>query len=156
VALIEDRFGPEAYPARIRMAELPEGSELIPNPYNRIPGFSLGQHFFLPGFPEMAWPMAQWILDEHYGFAKRPARGEQSLKVRNIPESGLVPIMEALANRFAGLKLFSLPHLGDDPYIELGFRGEGELEQAIQALCALLEKQDVVFEPMESKSTGGD
>ncbi|MGD8589043.1 MAG: molybdopterin-binding protein [Chromatiales bacterium] len=156
VALLEERFGPDAYPTRIRMAELPEGCELIPNPYNRIPGFSLGQHFFLPGFPEMAWPMAQWVLDEHYGFAKCPARREQALKVRNVPESGLVPIMEALAGRFPGLKLFSLPHLGDDPYIELGFRGDGDLQQAFQALHRHLKNQDMDFEIMEAKDAGAD
>ena len=46
----EARFGEEAYPIRIRMADLPEGSRLIPNPYNQIPGFSIGHHHFLPGF----------------------------------------------------------------------------------------------------------
>jgi len=58
-ALIEGRFGEAAYPERIHMADLPAGSRLIPNLYNQIAGFSLGEHHFLPGFPEMAWPMAQ-------------------------------------------------------------------------------------------------
>ena len=146
VALLEERFGSDAYPIRIRMAELPQGAELIPNPYNRIPGFSLGQHFFLPGFPEMAWPMAQWVLDEYFGPSKRTLVHELALRVRNTPESSLVPIMETLAKRFFGLKLFSLPHLGDDPYIELGFRGRGELESAIDALKSLLAQQGVPFE----------
>ncbi|HNF88502.1 MAG TPA: competence/damage-inducible protein A, partial [Thiobacillaceae bacterium] len=47
---------------RLRMGELPEGAALIPNPYNRIPGFSLGRHHFVPGFPVMAWPMIEWVL----------------------------------------------------------------------------------------------
>jgi molybdopterin-biosynthesis enzyme MoeA-like protein len=151
VALLEARFGSEAYPTRIRMAELPAGCALIPNPYNQIPGFFLEQHFFLPGFPEMAWPMAQWVLDEHYGFSKRPAVREQALKVRNIPESALVPVMEELAERFSGLKLYSLPHLGGDPYIELGFRGDGDLEQAILTLGSLLQDQGMSFDLMNEQ-----
>ena len=39
VAEIEARFGAEAYPDRILMADLPQGSRIIPNPFNRIPGF---------------------------------------------------------------------------------------------------------------------
>ena len=156
VALLEERFGSDAYPIRIHMAELPEGAELIPNPYNRIPGFSLGQHFFLPGFPEMAWPMAQWVLDEHYGFTKCSGKGERALKVRNTPESNLVPIMESIAQSFTGLKLFSLPHLGSDPYIELGFRGEGDLELAIDKLCGLLVAQGMEFERQETPTTDTD
>ena len=57
VAEIEARFGAGAYPRRILMADLPQGSRIIPNPFNRIPGFTLGHHHFLPGFPQMAWPM---------------------------------------------------------------------------------------------------
>ena len=144
--LIEERFGRDAYPTRIQMAELPQGSALIPNPYNRIPGFSVSEHYFLPGFPEMAWPMAEWVLDEVYGYPKACTLGERALKVRNTPESSLVPIMESLGERFPNLKLFSLPHLGEDPHIELGFRGEGDLELAIQALQALLNRQGVPFE----------
>ena len=44
VAIIEEQFGAEAYANRILMAELPENALLIPNPVNRIPGFSLGDH----------------------------------------------------------------------------------------------------------------
>jgi molybdopterin-biosynthesis enzyme MoeA-like protein len=155
VTLLEERFGPDAYPTRIRMAELPQGAELIPNPYNRIPGFSLDKHFFLPGFPEMAWPMAQWVLDEHYGFARHPLVQERALIVHNTPESSLVPIMKSLGKRFTGLKLFSLPHLGDEPYIELGFRGEGELETAIETLKSLLQQQGVVFEELTQPPSAG-
>ena len=32
------------------MVEFPEGAELVPNPVNRVPGFSLREGYFLPGF----------------------------------------------------------------------------------------------------------
>ena len=59
-AAIEAQFGKDAYPNRIRMADLPDGCELIPNPVNRCPGFSIHDHHFLPGFPHMGWPMMDW------------------------------------------------------------------------------------------------
>src|SRR4051812_25858204 len=51
---------------RLKMAEFAEGAALIPNPYNNIAGFSLRKHYFVPGFPVMAWPMLEWVLDNHY------------------------------------------------------------------------------------------
>jgi molybdopterin-biosynthesis enzyme MoeA-like protein len=66
VAQIEARFGKDAYPKRILMAEFPLGAATVPNPYNRISGFTWKQHYFLPGFPEMAWPMMEWVLDTLY------------------------------------------------------------------------------------------
>jgi molybdopterin-biosynthesis enzyme MoeA-like protein len=145
-ALIEARFGQAAYPTRIQMADLPANCELIPNPYNRVPGFSVNIHYFLPGFPEMAWPMARWVLDQIYAYPKLPPIGERALKILNTPESRLVPIMQKLSAGFPGLKLFSLPHLGEEPYLELGFRGQGDLERAISSLQSLLEKEGVSFE----------
>jgi len=135
VAEIEAQFGADAYPIRILMADLPEGSELIPNPYNRVPGFSLRDHYFLPGFPDMAHPMARWVLDNHYSAGAVPER-ELSLKVFGAPESTLLPLMQQLTADHPQLKLFSLPRLGPDGFVELGFRGRDGLEPAFAALRA--------------------
>ncbi|MBK1703489.1 competence/damage-inducible protein A [Halochromatium glycolicum] len=143
--LIEGRFGADAYPQRIRMADLPDGSSLIPNPVNQVPGFCLQGHWFLPGFPQMAWPMAEWVLDTHYGCATEPLH-EEALVVRGVPESRLIPLMERLGAEFPDLKLFSLPHLGDtepEHHILLGFRGRGDLGPAMATLRAGLEAEGV-------------
>lgn len=95
VAEIEARFGADAYPHRIHMADLPQDCELIPNPFNRIPGFSLNRHHFLPGFPEMAHPMARWVLDPHYGDQVLPER-QLAIRVYGTPESYLMPLLERL------------------------------------------------------------
>jgi molybdopterin-biosynthesis enzyme MoeA-like protein len=50
---------------RFKMGEFPIGSDIIPNPYNQIPGFRIKEHHFLPGFPVMAAPMMAWCLDTH-------------------------------------------------------------------------------------------
>src|SRR5690606_19156644 len=59
---------------RLRMGEFPEGADIVPNPYNRIPGFRIRSHWFMPGFPVMAWPMIEWILDTHYRSTSSRAR----------------------------------------------------------------------------------
>ncbi|MBK1649819.1 competence/damage-inducible protein A [Rhabdochromatium marinum] len=146
--IIEERFGAEAYPHRILMAELPEGSTLIPNPVTRVPGFQIHQHWFLPGFPSMAWPMVDWVLDTHYA----PTTGaqtipltEQAVEVVGVAESRLIPLMHDLGAEFPALKLFSLPHMGEDPCIRLGFRGRGTLDAAMQALCERLTAEQIHY-----------
>lgn len=141
-ALLEEQFGEAAYPNRIAMADLPQGAELIPNPVNQIPGFSLADHWFLPGFPKMAWPMAEWVLETHYG--RCAIQREAALEVRGVPESRLIPLMHRLGAAHPDLSLFSLPHMGENPYILLGFRGRTGLEQAMADL-----RQALVAESIE-------
>jgi molybdopterin-biosynthesis enzyme MoeA-like protein len=128
VTLLERRFGAEAYPNRVRMAELPEGASLIPNPVNGIPGFACAQHYCVPGFPAMAEPMLRWVLDGPLA-PLRPAEApvEQALRVFGVAESRLVPLLEALEGRYPDLRISCLPgYQGDVPRIELGVRGSGE------------------------------
>lgn len=143
-ALIEERFGDKAYPHRIRMADFPAGSELIPNPYNRVAGFSINAHYFMPGFPDMAHPMGEWVLDTYYGTQLKPQQ-ELSLKVYGVSENELMPIMLELTGRYPELKLFSLPRLGKESFVELGFHGHKNLEQAFASLKQRLEEARLSF-----------
>jgi molybdopterin-biosynthesis enzyme MoeA-like protein len=122
---IEAQFGEGAYPIRVRMAELPEGSDLIPNPFNRVPGFSLRQHYFLPGFPQMSWPMMRWVLDTHYPELQGQKTCVKAIIIEQESESLWVDWMETFEQQFPDLKLYSLPHIGDDGsrHIELGCVG---------------------------------
>jgi len=120
------------------MADLPEGAELIPNPINRMPGFSVREHHFLPGFPDMAHPMAEWVLDHHY--SRQAPQQQHSVWVQGVTETDLMPLMEALERRFPEHKLFSLPRLDEPRRVELGYRGpSSEIEAPFAALMALLE-----------------
>jgi len=146
VAMIEGRFGAAAYPNRILMADLPGRCTLIPNAYNRIPGFSLGDHHFLPGFPVMAWPMLDWVLDRYYPAVDAPQR-EMSVRITNVRESDLLQLMQVLSVRHPEARLFSLPHLGEVSYIDIGFRGESAAVAAAFAdLVSCLEARGLVFE----------
>jgi molybdopterin-biosynthesis enzyme MoeA-like protein len=136
---IRSRFGGEATPQRLAMGEFPEGATIIPNPVNRIPGFSLGEHHFVPGFPQMAWPMVEWVLDTRYrGLFERDRWSEESILVYEAGESQLIPAMEAVGALYAGVKVFSLPSMGDDGsrrHVELGVRGDPrQVKEAAEAL----------------------
>lgn len=151
---IEARFGDDAYPQRIRLAELPAGSDIIPNPYNRIPGFSLGRHHFLPGFPEMAWPMIAWVLDRCYGHlhrARPPIERGITVWAR---EGELLSLMEAFTRRYPHCRLSSLPELNpDQPRLELGVRGEEtEVAAAMDYLQRELAKRGCKWQPARELS----
>ena len=125
VAEIEAQYGERAYPKRILMADFPAHASLIPNPVNRVPGFSLGHHHFMPGFPEMAWPMTEWILDHHYAHLhhQQPSL-EASILVFDAGESQLLDLMQDIVRRFPQVKLFCLPQLDSRRTIELGVKGD--------------------------------
>ncbi len=135
VAEIEARFGAEAYPHRVLMAEFPAGCAIIPNPVNRVASFSIRGHYFFPGFPQMAWPMLDWVLAAHAPlFAARPV-AERAIVVYGAGESQLLPVMDDNVARFPALKLFSLPSFLPDGgrRIELGVRGDPSLLDAALA-----------------------
>jgi molybdopterin-biosynthesis enzyme MoeA-like protein len=140
---------------RFRMAEFPAGASLIPNPYNRIPGFTVAQHHFVPGFPVMAWPMIAWVLDTLYADKfHREARLEKSLLVVEAAEAALTPLMEALEARYPAVRVFSLPSVGDAHtrrHIELGVKGDpGQVEAAWTDMCVELEKMGAEVQPLRA------
>jgi molybdopterin-biosynthesis enzyme MoeA-like protein len=136
---IRARFGGEVTPQRLQMGEFPAGSAIIPNPVNRIPGFSVGDHHFVPGFPQMAWPMVEWVLDTKYNkLFNRDQWAEASIFVYEAGESQLIPAMQAVEAAHKGIKVFSLPSMGQDGsriHVELGVRGDpSQVEPAMQQL----------------------
>lgn len=125
---------------RLQMGHFPQGADIIPNPYNRIPGFSLaGRVHFVPGFPVMAWPMVAWALDTlHRDLHGLGRQVERSVVVYGAIESRLTPLMVDIEARFAPVKVFSLPSV-DHPvhgrHIELGVKGRAEeVDAAFEAL----------------------
>ncbi|MEO8023005.1 molybdopterin-binding protein [Polaromonas sp.] len=164
---------------RLNMGMFPAGADIIPNPYNKIPGFSCfvahgvsstqqgprnglrpaagaaapsggsdphavgnrGGVHFLPGFPVMAWPMIEWVLDTHYaGLHQKLAYSEKSVIVMGSMEAALTPLMLDIEARHSGVKVFSLPSVDHPDYgrhIELGVKGAPEaVNAAYPALLA--------------------
>jgi molybdopterin-biosynthesis enzyme MoeA-like protein len=153
VALIQSQYGEAAYPHRILMAHLPEGSRLIPNPINRVAGFSVDDHHFMPGFPEMAWPMVEWVLDTHYAHLRnlKPAN-EEIIHIIGGRESEFLTTMNAILENYPTLLLSSLPHLGDVPFIEFSLRGNQKDVQAGMAMMInAVESAELVWHDQTNK-----
>jgi molybdopterin-biosynthesis enzyme MoeA-like protein len=136
---------------RLNMGVFPRGAATVPNPYNKIPGFSCGHVHFVPGFPVMAWPMIEWVLDHRYAHLHGGARlVERSVVVFGSMEASLTPLMEDIEARFPGVKVFSLPSV-DHPqwgrHIELGVKAAADPVDAYAALRAGLELAGARFGP---------
>jgi molybdopterin-biosynthesis enzyme MoeA-like protein len=129
---------------RLNMGVFPLGAEIIPNPYNKIPGFTChsqggGAVHFVPGFPVMAWPMMAWVLDTQYAHLfQRAAWVEKSVIVFGSMEATLTPLMETLERSHPAIKVFSLPSVDHPEYgrhIELGVKGHPDVvEKAYPAM----------------------
>lgn len=142
---------------RLQMGMFPVGASIIPNPYNKIPGFSCqGLHggvvHFVPGFPVMAWPMIEWVLEQHYKACWHQVQhSERSVIVFGAQEAALTPLMEQIEAQHPGVKVFSLPSVDHPQYgrhVELGVKGEGVLvEPAYLALMQGLQAVKAVLGP---------
>ena len=131
VAEIEAQYGEGAYPKRVLMADFPQGATLIPNPINRVSGFAINEHYFVPGFPEMSHPMITWVLDTYYPHLfHQQDYIEASILVMEAGESRLIDLMNHILAKYPDLKLFSLPKLDKQRTTELGVKGVASLVQA--------------------------
>ena len=147
---IRDRFGDETNPTRLLLGTFPRGVDIVPNPFNRIPGFRVRDHHFLPGFPQMAHPMAEWVLDTFYAslFNRNPMVDKAFLLTGpNAYESALLDLMERIVAEYPALRLFSLPSVGDDGqrrHLELGVEGEeARVDRAMEAIRLEVERRGI-------------
>ena len=146
---------------RLNMGVFPASAQLIPNPYNKIPGFTCvspghtlqtSAVHFVPGFPVMAWPMMAWVLDHFYAHLfQHGSWQERSVVVYGAMEASLTPLMVRCESDHPSVKVFSLPSV-DHPvhgrHIELGVKGEEGLSaEAFAALKTGLQAFKVEFGP---------
>jgi len=116
---ILEKFGDEAYPHRIHMSDLPEGSNLLFNPVNNMSGFSLNnRYFFVPGFPQMSHPMISDVIKNHFSESTKKYR---YTLLAQTSENTLITLMEKLPE---DIELSSLPIFKNNkPSVELSLIG---------------------------------
>ena len=95
----------EVTPARLKMADVPEGSILLKNPVSKAPGFQLENVYVLPGVPHIM----QAIFE---GFSQELIGGEP-MKSREItaflPEGKFGANLEEIQSRFLDADIGSYP-----------------------------------------------
>jgi len=147
-AIIEEQFGKRAYPNRILMSDLPVGASLIPNTINRVPGFKVAHHHFVPGFPNMSWPMVEWVLDTYYSdlFNEHPDV-DYRWDILGVPESTLLDMMNNLLEKFPQVRLSSLPNTQRrGELIDFGLKGkQADVDKAGAWLEKQLDEMDISY-----------
>ncbi len=137
---------------RLNMGVFPAGAEIIANPFNKIPGFSIGDVHFVPGFPVMAHPMIESLLDTRYRTLHgTQVQAERSVIVFGAMEATLTPLMETIEREHEGVRVFSLPSVDHPQYgrhIELGVKGaQAAVAVAYARLLAELSAMGVALGP---------
>lgn len=146
VKILKKRFGKEVSISRLKMVEFPKGATLIPNPVNQIPGFSMGDSHFLPGFPSMAEPMTGWVLDTYYGIGR--VKITRALRLPGAREADLVPMMESFIKTHPSISLFSLPKFVEDgTEVLIGLSGaKRHVDKGLDDLIAAVEGMGQTWE----------
>jgi len=127
-------------PARLRMARIPEGAELIHNAVSRAPGYRLENVIVMAGVPRIM----QVMLDE---VMPRLAKGRPMLAraVRvDAPEGDVAPPLAALQAAHPEVQMGSYPffeHRRFGTYVVLRTTDEGSLDQALRALWEVIAKE---------------
>ncbi|MCE1183278.1 MAG: competence/damage-inducible protein A [Rhodocyclales bacterium] len=144
--------GEEISEQRKQLVTFPEGVAIVPNPFNRIPGFMAKEHYFVPGFPQMAHPMIEWALDTFYRDQFQPVAGRVEkaflLTGPTAYESALLDLMERIVADYPSLRLFSLPSLvgKERKHLELGVEGEpGLVDQAMEEIRQAVEQRGITW-----------
>ena len=149
--ILLERFGESMTPEQKLLATFPKGSRLVPNPVNRIPGFMLREHHCLPGFPEMAHPMVEWVLDNCYAeLHVTPGSNVEKALLLSGPdayESLLLDLMQSIVDAYPDLRLFSLPGISTpgSRHLELGVEGPPQrVDEALTEMIAAIESLDQI------------
>ncbi|TAN09155.1 MAG: competence/damage-inducible protein A [Burkholderiaceae bacterium] len=148
---------------RLKMGEFPQGAQLVPNPYNHIPGFWCqsaqgARIYFVPGFPVMAWPMIDWAIEREIAAGLGGSAWlERSVIVYGSGEAVLTPVMERIERDYPGITVFSLPSVDDATYgvhIDLGVKGGNvaQVDAAFDDLKARIEPLGLRFGPDLTRS----
>ncbi len=141
--IIEAKLGKDAYPHPIKMAELPKDAQLIDNPVNKMPAFSLdNRFFFMPGFPEMSHPMVTNILQKL--FTKKETFFRYSLTAL-CKENVFIELMELMP---PSVECSSLPKLYSDGWrvtISVASHDDEEAKNAFGLFIDLLQSKAIPY-----------
>lgn len=146
------RFGDDLTPQRLSLGNFPVGCDIIPNPFNHIAGFRVREHYFVPGFPQMAHPMVEWALDTFYADLFAPNAVVEKAFWLTGPtayESALLDLMERIVAEYPALRLFSLPCLvgTERRHLELGVEGVPALvDEAMEKIRLEVEKRGICWQ----------
>lgn len=113
--------------ARLKMAEIPAGAELIDNPVSAAPGFRIGNVFVMAGVPRILQAMFDGI---RHTLAEGPAQLSASLTLR-VREGDLAEGLSQIQDRHPRVEIGSYPtFMAGGSQVSVVARGTDEAELA--------------------------
>jgi molybdopterin-biosynthesis enzyme MoeA-like protein len=147
--IITDKLGDNAYPHSIMMAELPKNANLLYNPVNNMPAFSLDErYYFMPGFPEMSHPMVQKILDKLIPVKKDQYRHTFTALCK---ENVFIEVMKKMPN---DIEFSSLPKLSNDGWkVTISIASDSKISaaEAFTMYIQILERNNIIYTLSDEK-----
>jgi molybdenum cofactor synthesis domain-containing protein len=136
--ILFDHYGDEnVNEARLRMAHMPEGAELIENPISKAPGYQIENVFVLAGVPSIMRAMFESLRHRLVGGAPVRSRTISA----GLPEGRIATAFGKLQDAFADVEMGSYPYFRDGIAgcsLVLRSTDEGRLAQATEKLRALV------------------
>ncbi|HTW54737.1 MAG TPA: molybdopterin-binding protein [Stellaceae bacterium] len=148
--LLEGHYPPGAVnEARMRMAYVPDGARLLPNPISRAPGFQIGNVYVMAGVPQ--------IMQATFNELRYHLRGGARMLSRSVScslgEGILAKPLAELQARYGDLEIGSYPYFRRADFgVTLVIRGTDRrrLDDATDELKALI--REVGGDPHEGAS----
>jgi molybdenum cofactor synthesis domain-containing protein len=105
--LLETHYPPgQLNEARLRMAMVPEGAALLPNPISRAPGFQIGNVFVLPGVPSIMQGIFEQLKYRLVGGEKLLSRSVSC----HLSEGTLAQDLTLLQQHYPDIEIGSYPY----------------------------------------------
>ena len=143
IEIMNRRWSGELTPARRRMARVPVGGDLVKNPVQGPPGFTIGNVFVLAGVPQIMRGMLQDLGWRMNGGAVTVSR---TVRVEGSGEGVIAAPLERVAKAHPAMSLGSYPFFGPEGYgsnLVLRGRDPGEVASTTAELLAALNAEGI-------------
>ena len=130
--------GKEATAARLRMADVPEGSSLIKCPATAAPGFQIENVFVLAGVPFIFASMLETVIA---GLPAAPAIASGSLAV-SVGEGEIAELLAGVQQQFPAVRMGSYPRIIDGRHCADLVARAGNADAVREALAELGRRLD--------------
>ena len=140
VAMLKERYAnPEDLnEARLRMARIPDGADLIENPISKAPGFMVANVIVMAGVPAIMQAMLEGVTPK---LKMGKTISSVSIDSGGLPEGAYATGLGEVQKAHVGVIIGSYPHFDGQRFVNqivLRSRDEALLEQAKTAVAALI------------------
>ncbi|MEW5688325.1 MAG: molybdopterin-binding protein [Pseudomonadota bacterium] len=143
LGMMTARWGAELNAARRRMARVPVGGELVKNPVQGPPGFTIGNVFTLAGVPQIMRGMLEDVGPRMRGGRPTVSR---TVRVEGSGEGAIAAPLEAVAKAHPDMSMGSYPFFTPEGYgsnLVVRSRDPEALVGAVAALIAALQEAGI-------------